>query len=264
MLRATRVAPLKSARRVGHRCDFTLDPQDSGIEKSIRRIERKSFLKDGVIPEVQYLLLLPPDEAKAAFLGHLTQYSLVCMLLLSSILGTALNPLEPDTYPGRQTTVAAFNLMAMIIATGNLFGTCTFVLEAVVCESTTADRIHPLIARADKVFTFGTFMMSFALQGTAPLIVVRAWISGLGQEMCIALTAVVAILWGSQSDTFFSHMQDAHPVMSQFWVKLLAPHRYRKEPSHAAIDELVAGLRYLQQERDKTLTPAQLGACLDA
>ena len=123
MHRAVRVAPLKSAHRVGRRCDFTLDPQDAGIDKAIRRIERKSFLKDGVIPEIQCLLLLPPDEAKAALSGHLMQYSLVTMLLLTSILGSALNPLNPDEYPGRQTTVTVFNMLAMIISCGNLFGT---------------------------------------------------------------------------------------------------------------------------------------------
>ena len=32
--------------------------------------------------------------------------------------------------------------------------------------------------------------------------------------------------------------------------------------SHTAIDELVHELRYLQQPRDKTLSSAQLGACL--
>ena len=67
MRRAVR-APLNSAHRVGRPCDYTLDPQDAGIDKAIMRLERKSFVKDGVIPEIQYLLLLPPDEAKAAFL----------------------------------------------------------------------------------------------------------------------------------------------------------------------------------------------------
>ena len=263
MRRAVR-APLNSAHRVGRPCDYTLDPQDAGIDKAIMRLERKSFVKDGVIPEIQYLLLLPPDEAKAAFLGHLTQYSLVAMLFLASILGTALSPLDAEAYPGRQTIVAAFNCMAMIISCGSSFGTGMFVLEAVVCESTPADRIHSVIARADGVFRFGIGMVAFGMQGTAPLLVVRAWISGFNQEVCIALTAVVAALYCLFTDTFISHLQDAHPIMSQLWAKIFAPYRYRKEPSHAAIDELVAGLRYLQQERDKTLTAARLGACLDA
>mmetsp|Transcript_4787 Transcript_4787/g.16692 ORF Transcript_4787/g.16692 Transcript_4787/m.16692 type:complete len:330 (+) Transcript_4787:402-1391(+) len=265
MHRTDRVVPVgRGASRVGRPSDFVLDPKDPWIDESIRRIERKTFIKDGVIPEIQYLLLLPPAEAKAAFLGHLTQYSLVSMLLLASILGSALNPLDPEAYPGRQTTVTAFNLLAMIISCANLFGTCTFVLEAVVCESTSADRIHSVIAKADGVFEFGINMVGVGLQGTAPLIVVRAWISGTGQAMCIALTAVVATLYCAQSYSFFTHLQDVHPMMAQRWVRIFAPYLYRKEPSHAAVDELVASLRYLQQERDKTLTPAQLGACLDS
>jgi hypothetical protein len=54
-----------------------LDPKDAGIERSIQRIERKSFIRDGVIPDIQVLLTLPAEEAKAAFLGLLTQYALV-------------------------------------------------------------------------------------------------------------------------------------------------------------------------------------------
>lgn len=263
--RAARVAPLKSASRVGlPSCDFVLDPNDASIEESIKRIERKTFIKDVVIPEIQYLLLMPPADAKAAFMGHLTQYSLVTMLLLASLLGTALAPLDPEAYPTRQTSVAAFNMLAMIICCATLFGTCTFVLEAVTCESTPAERIHSVIAKADRVFGFGVGMAGLGLQGTAPLIVLRAWISGMDQAMCIALTAVVAALLVAQLDTFEGHLQKAHPMMAQLWVIVFAPWRYRKEPCHAAIDELVAGLRYLQQERHKTLTPAQLGECLDA
>jgi len=93
--------------------------------------------------------------------------------------------------------------------------------------------------------------------------VVRAWISGLGQEVCIALTAVVASLLFANNHIFMSHLQDAHPMMAQRWVRIFAPYRYRKGQSHAAVDELVTGLRYLQQERDKTLSAARLGACLD-
>jgi len=151
----------------------------------------------------------------------------------------------------------------MIISCGNLFGTMTFVLEAVVCESTPNHHIHSVIARADKLFGFGIYMVAIGLQGTAPLIVVRAWISGLGLAARIALTAIVATLYLAQSYTFFGHMEDAHPIEASLWVKLFAPYLHRREPSHAAVDELAAGLRYLQQERDKTLTPVQLGVCLD-
>ena len=41
------------------------------------------------------------------------------------------------------------------------------------------------------------------------------------------------------------------------------PCLYRPERSHAAIDELVAELRYLQQPREKTLRVSQLGECLE-
>lgn len=258
-----RIAPEKSVRHIGRTGDFVLDPNDVGIDTSIRRIERKSFVKDGIIPEIQHLLLLPPDEAKAAYLSHLAQYSIVTMLMLASILGSALNPLDPEAYPGRQTTVAAFNMLAMIISCGNLLGTMTFVLEAVVCESTPTDRIHSVIARADRLFGFGISMVAIGLQGTTPLILVRAWISGLGLVARITLTAIVLTLYLAQGYIFFGHMQTAHPIEASLWVKIFAPYRHQRELSHAAVDELAAGLRYLQQRRDKTLTPAQLGACLD-
>lgn len=239
-----------------------LDPKDAGIERSIQRIERKSFIRDGVIPDIQVLLTLPAEEAKAAFLGLLTQYALVSMLILASLLGVALSPLDLDAYPDT-TGVAAFNMMAMLISCANLFGTGTFVLEAVLCESTPTDSIHSVIARADRIFGFGAYMIALGLQGGGPLIVVRGWVSGLDQALCIALTVVVAVLWMAMQDTYFGHLQDACPLMAQRWVKLFWPLRYKKQPSHAAVDELAAQLRYLQQPRDKMLSAAELGLGLD-
>ena len=258
-----RVAP-ESGPAFERRRDVVLDSKDAGIELSIQRIQRKSFIRDTVIPEIQLLLILPAEEAKTAFLGLLNQYALASMLILASLLGVALNPLDLDgSYPetGR---VAAFNMMAMIISCANLFATCTFVLTAVVCEGTPADAIHSVIARADRVFFFGTFMLSLGLQGMAPLIVLRGWVSGLDQAQCIALSIMVAVFYVGLMDFNFCHVQDAHPVKAQFWVKFLWPLRYKKQPSHAAVDELVAQLRYLQQPRDKMLSSAQLGLGLDA
>ena len=59
-------ATAESVRRVGRQGDFVLDPTDIGISQSIRRIERKSFVRDGVIPEIQHLLLLPPEAVREA------------------------------------------------------------------------------------------------------------------------------------------------------------------------------------------------------
>lgn len=137
-----------------------LDPEDAGIEEAIQRIERKSFLRDGLIPEIQSLLVLPPQQAKEAFLSLMANYSLVAMLILASLLGSALDPLDPDAYPDAPKCVAAFNMMAMIISCANLFATCVFVLESVIVESTPAERIHSVIARADGVFGFGVNMVS--------------------------------------------------------------------------------------------------------
>ena len=49
-----------------------LDPDDTGIEEAIQRLERKSFITEGLIPEVQMLLALPPSQAKEAYLAALT------------------------------------------------------------------------------------------------------------------------------------------------------------------------------------------------
>merc|ERR1711924_518517 len=127
-----------SGAKFERRRAVVLDAKDAGIELSIQRIERKSFIRDMVIPEIQLLLILPAEEAKEAFLGPLTQYSLASMLILASLLGVALNPMDLDAYPetGR---IAAFNMMAMIISCANLFATAPFVLPAVLCEGTPAD-----------------------------------------------------------------------------------------------------------------------------
>ena len=88
----------------------TVLPDDDGaIDAAIAKIGRKSFVRDGVNPEVQSLLKLPPSEAKQAFLATISQFSLICMLLLASLLGTALDPLKPEAHPETPNLVAAFN-----------------------------------------------------------------------------------------------------------------------------------------------------------
>merc|ERR1711871_917723 len=106
-------------------------------------------------------------------------------------------------------------------------------------------------------------MMFVAIQWTAPLVVIRAWISCLDRTQCIVLTAVCAMLWLHMNFIYLRHLQTHWPVEAQRWTKLIFPPLYHQEQSHAAIDDLVAELRYLQQPRDKVLTPAQLGGCLD-
>ena len=83
----------------GDNPEVVLDPTDAGIEEAIKRLERKSFIQDGLIPEVQKLLAVPAVQAKEAYLAALSQYSLVMMLVLASLLGAALNPLRVEDYP---------------------------------------------------------------------------------------------------------------------------------------------------------------------
>jgi hypothetical protein len=92
---------------IATRGGVTLDPNDPGIEQAIQRLERKSFIKDGIIPEIQCLLRVPNREAKQAYLQALAQYGLVCMLILASLLGSALNPLETHTFPEANPDVVA-------------------------------------------------------------------------------------------------------------------------------------------------------------
>ena len=105
--------------------DVVLDPQDAGIEAAIARLERKSFIMEGVIPEVLTLLAVPAPEAKHAYLTACSQYSLVSMLALASLLGSALNPLDPKDYPASAPgLVAAYNMLSMIICCACLFVWC--------------------------------------------------------------------------------------------------------------------------------------------
>ena len=144
----------------GHALAHPASVHDSSAHQITIFLRSPAAFVGGAAPRgCRHLLLLPPDEAKAAYLGHLAHYSIVTMLMLASILGSALNPLDPEAYPGRQTTVAAvshrlstpgpsayalaclrdailrlthssgdrhppsqFNMLAMIISCGNLFG----------------------------------------------------------------------------------------------------------------------------------------------
>ncbi|CAD7965701.1 unnamed protein product [Amoebophrya sp. A25] len=241
-----------------------LDPSDAGIEEAIQRLERKSFILAGLIPEIQSLLAVPAVEAKNAYIAALTQYSLVMMLILASLLGSALNPLSAENYPEcPQGFVAAYNMLAMTICAASLFGTCVLVLESIIVEGTPTHRIHSIIAKSDALFHFGTNMLACGLHGTTPLILLRAWISGLEKTQCIILTAICGIIYCMMMVVYFRHLQRHWPVIAQRWTKMFAPFLYRQKASSAAIEDLVAELRYLQQPRDKTLTPAQLGSLLD-
>ena len=135
-------------------------------------------------------------------------------VVLASLLGSALDPLDPDAFP-RPNCVAAYNMMAMIISCATLFGSCVMVLETVICESTPTERIHSIIARADGIFGFAINMVACGLQGLAPLIVVRAWASGLDDVQCTVLTAVVALLYMTMMDTFFDHYMKVSPFQVQ-------------------------------------------------
>ena len=235
----------------------------AGIDASIAKMERKAFVKMGVIPEIQALLAMPPDQAKEAFLGAMGQYTLVSMLLLASLLGSALSPLDANTFPqASPKLIAAFNVFSMLITCCSLLGTTTFVLEAIVVQATPLDKVHPVIAKADGVFVYAINTVAVGLQGTCPLILMRAWIS-LETLHCVVLTSVVGVLWLLQIFVFMGHLQDALPFMAQRWVKIFAPVLYQKEPSHAAVDEMVAELRYMRTEREKTLSPLQLSLGLD-
>ena len=52
MQRRGKVSPESGDYGESNRRAFTLDPNDVGIEQSIRRLEKKSFILQGVLPEV--------------------------------------------------------------------------------------------------------------------------------------------------------------------------------------------------------------------
>lgn len=243
-------------------CPPLLD-DDGAIDASIARIGRKSFVKDGLIPEVQSLLLLPPAEAKEAFLATMSQYSLVCMLILASLLGTALDPLKMEAYPDSPTLVAAFNFLAALITCACMYGTSIFFLEAGVIEPLSAEQIHAVVAKADRVMNVGSSLTAIGLNGTVPLVLIRMWISGLEHVHCIVLTTVVVILWVAHMDAFFGHLQDALPLSAQRWTKIFWRARYKRAASHAAVDKMVGKLRYQRTPRHETMSADQLGAALD-
>eukprot|EP00392_Amoebophrya_sp_AT5.2_P016760 g17056.t1 len=120
-----------------------LDPSCPHIERAIQRLERKTFLFDGLIPEVQVLLAVPALEAKQAYLTALTQYSLVMMLILASLLGSALQPLDytgsDSSSDGGGPAVSlpdVYNTLSMVICCASLFGTGALVIEGIIVEGT--------------------------------------------------------------------------------------------------------------------------------
>merc|ERR1712007_118853 len=80
----------------------------------------------------------------------------------------------------------------------------------------------------------------------------------------MGVTAICVLFQVGMTVVWFSHLQTNWPHIAQRWTKLLAPFLYKKQMSHAAVDELVQDLRYLQKPRDKTLTVAQLRQSLES
>ena len=68
------------------------------------------------------------------------------------------------------------------------------MLEFTLVQGTPAERIHSIIAQADRLLLWGTSMMACAIQVTGPVVVLRAWISGLDVTQCIILTVICAVL----------------------------------------------------------------------
>ena len=125
-------------------------------------------------------------------------------------------------------------------------------------EGTPEHRVHGIVAKADPLFVFGISMVGVGIQCTLPLILLRAWISGFERYQCIVLTVICAGIYSRMSFVYFRHLQTHWPVEANLWTKLFFPPLHRKHQSHAAIDELVAELRYLQQPREKTVSVSQL------
>ena len=130
-------------------------------------------------------------------------------------------------------------------------------------EGTPERRVHGIIAKADSLFHFGTSMVGVGIQLTVPLILIRGWISGLPTVYCIVVTVVCAGIHGRMMFVYFNHLQTNWPVEAQRWTKLFFPPLYRQKVSNAAIDELVAELRSLQQPREKSPTARELGKYLE-
>ena len=72
-----------SGKSVFARSSIVLDPADAGITQAIKRLERKSFIKDVVIAEIQCLLRVPSRDAKHAY--HKPSLSMAWCACLSSL-----------------------------------------------------------------------------------------------------------------------------------------------------------------------------------
>ncbi len=128
------------------------------------------------------------------------------------------------------------------------------VIDGVIMEGTPEHRIHSIIARSDNIMQFGTYMLAIGQNLTLPLVILRAWISGLNQMQCIVVTAIIASLYFTEMILYFGHLQRNWPHHAQRWTKMFMTPRYDRAKCFAGVDELVAQLRYLQQPREKTVT----------
>jgi len=240
---------------------------DDGVEKSLERMARKSFISDFLFPELQTLLQLPPEEAKQAYLGVMNQYGVAAMLALAALLGSALNLLDPgDFAPEKSGLVLAFNTLVCIICIGSQCGACIAIINAVVLEATPATQIYPLIARGDGVVGFVVFNCALGLQLTQWLVVIRFWISTPSENyvqtsLAIFLTVMSVLQWGFMNGLFFGYLQRTNPVQAQLWTKLFTPFQWKREECSKAIDTFITTVR--QQRSCMTITSEELSTALN-
>ena len=139
--------------------------------------------------------------------------------------------------------IAAFNFLAALITCACMIGTSLFFVEANVIEPLPVERIHAVVAKADRVLNLGSSLTAIGVHGTVPLVLIRLWIGGLDQVLCIVLTAVVGVLWAAHMDVFLdtcrTFSRSTHSAGPRSW-----PTRYKKDASHAAVDEMIEELQY--------------------
>lgn len=225
-------------RRRGVRLE---DPTDSGPSSwdaddlSVLR-EALEHLRDGrprvptLAPEFVYLLAVPPEELHDRFFNGMSMLSLIGILIFTSVLPVALDPLQaPDADGPREANlVDVANVFACglgVFCGWMAVFTTYFSIQISMC--TTPDVIYRAVSQCAKWMLFWEQATLFFVPGVTILIVVRTALASDEWAALVCLFTAIAVsvfcyLRGNRV------MEAAFPACAVEWLSLFTPWAARR------------------------------------
>jgi hypothetical protein len=230
--------------------DYERDDEQILLDKA-DQLDRCSFISENINPDLASLLGLPPVLAREGVIMLLSNYIVIFMLVLASVLGPAL---EMKEFPSRPNLAAIYHLTLQLQAmiSLNLAISATWTLSNFISIPNNA--IYAWVTKSDSIFILYNALANTVEYLLIAAIIMRAWLGFESNTMAWVATVLhlgiwCIVWWG----VFFPHQAIAAPICAQVYTKALAPWSYKPSESIAAIAKLTASMRDRAQTSPRTL-----------